>query len=131
MTILSTKRPDQKLSYGYQWKKHLWSTNWFRYNTIWKNNKISNRKVEDCTTGYSLHYKYTKNHYRLIAVHLNRQKGLYDDPKAIRQIEFVGLLKELDTDCNATDAASNNQSLLFPRKCNSITKDSKLSRKES
>ena len=79
----------------------------------------------------SLHYKYTRNHYRLIAVHLNRQKGLDDDPKAIRQIEFVGLLKEVDTDCNATDAASNNQSLLFLRKCNSITKDSKLSRKES
>ena len=43
-----------------------------------------------------------------MAVDLNRQKGLDDDPKAIQQIEFVGPLKELDTDCNATDAASNN-----------------------
>ena len=31
-----------------------------------------------------------KNHYRLIAVDLSRQKELDADPKAIQQIEFVG-----------------------------------------
>ena len=37
--------------------------------------------------------KYIKNHYRLIAVDLSRQKELDVDPKAIEQIEFVGKLK--------------------------------------
>ena len=39
---------------------------------------------------------YIKNHYRLIAVDLSRQKELEVDPKAIQQIEFVGQLKDLD-----------------------------------
>ena len=34
-----------------------------------------------------------KNHYKLIAVDLSRQKELNSDPKAIQQIEFVGKLK--------------------------------------
>ena len=34
-------------------------------------------------------------YYRLIAVDLTRQKELDADPKAIRQIEFVGQLKIL------------------------------------
>ena len=37
-----------------------------------------------------LDYDYIKNHYRLIAVDLSRQKELDADPKAIQQIEFVG-----------------------------------------
>ena len=45
---------------------------------------------------------YIKNHYRLIAVDLSRQKELEADPKAIQQIEFVGQLKDLDnTNANA------------------------------
>ena len=48
-----------------------------------------------------------KNHYKLIAVDLSRQKELYADPKAIQQIEFIGQLKELDTDDNATDAGKD------------------------
>ena len=36
----------------------------------------------------------SKNHYRLIAVDLSRQKELDADPKAIQQIEFVGQLKK-------------------------------------
>ena len=45
---------------------------------------------------------YIKNHYRLIAVDLSRQKELEADQKAIQQIEFVGQLKDLDnTNANA------------------------------
>ena len=37
-----------------------------------------------------------KNHYRLIAVDLSRQKGLDADPKEIHPIELVGKLKNID-----------------------------------
>ena len=37
-----------------------------------------------------------KNHYRLIAVDLSRQKELHADPQAIQQMEFVGQLKKLN-----------------------------------
>ena len=57
---------------------------------------------EDYINGCSLDYEYVKNHYRLIAVDLSRQKELDADPKAIQQIEFVGQLKKLDnTNTNA------------------------------
>ena len=35
----------------------------------------------------------SRNHYRLIAVDLIRQKELDADPKAIQQIEFIGQMK--------------------------------------
>ena len=35
-------------------------------------------------------YEYVKNHCRLIAAHLSRQKELNDNPKAIQKIEFDG-----------------------------------------
>ena len=38
-------------------------------------------------------YDNIKNHYRLIAVNLSRQKELDADPKAIQKIELVGQLK--------------------------------------
>ena len=41
-------------------------------------------------------YDYIKNHYRLIAVDLSRQKELNPDPKSIQQIEFFGQLKNPD-----------------------------------
>ena len=47
-----------------------------------------------------LDYYYMKNHYRLIAVDLSRQKELDADPKSIQQIEFVGQLKKLNADDN-------------------------------
>ena len=40
-----------------------------------------------------LKYKYDKNHYKLIAVDLSRQKELHADLKATQQIELVGQLK--------------------------------------
>ena len=41
-------------------------------------------------------YDYIKNHYRLIAVDLSKQKESDVDPKAIQQIEFVRELKNID-----------------------------------
>ena len=85
-------------------------------------------------------YDYIKNHYRLIAVDLSRQKELDTDPKAIKQIEFVGQLKNVDG-INA-DGTHNmviltilknerNKIKIFARKRTSIIKDGKLSRSES
>ena len=50
-------------------------------------------------------YEYIKNHYRLIAVDLRRQKELNDDPNAIQQIEFVGQLN------NPSDAIVADKSM--------------------
>ena len=85
-------------------------------------------------------YDYIKNHYRLIAVVLSRQKELDTDPKTIKQIEFVGQLKNVDG-INA-DGTQNmviltilknerNKIKIFARKCTSIIKDVKLLRSES
>ena len=52
-----------------------------------------------------LDYEYIKNHYRLIAVDLRRQKELNDDPNAIQQIEFVGQLN------NPSDAIFADKSM--------------------
>ena len=73
--------------------------------------KLRTGQGEDYTTGCLLYYDYIKNHYRLIAVNLSRQKELDADSKAILQIEFIGQLKKLDTNDNATDAGDNNQSM--------------------
>ena len=51
--------------------------------------KLTTGQGEDYTNGCLLDYEYIKNHYRLIAVDLSRQKELVADSKAIQQIEFV------------------------------------------
>ena len=58
-----------------------------------------------------LDYDCIKNHYRLIAVDLSRQKELDADSKAIQQIQFVGQLRKLDNNDNTTDEG-NDQSML-------------------
>ena len=73
--------------------------------------KLTTVQAEDYTTGCLLDYDYIKNHYRLIAFDLSGQKELDAAPKAIQQIEFVGQLKKLDNDRNATDAC-NDQSMV-------------------
>ena len=50
-------------------------------------------------------YEYIKNHYRLVAVDLRRQKELDADPKSIQQIEFVEQLK------NPVDAVVADKSM--------------------
>ena len=52
--------------------------------------KLTTGQGEDYTTGCLLDYDYIKNHYRLIAIDLSRQKELDADLKAIQQLEFVG-----------------------------------------
>ena len=51
-----------------------------------------------------LHYDYIKNHYKLTAIDLIRQKQLDSDPKAIQQIEFVRQLKNLDNKVVANES---------------------------
>ena len=85
---------------------------WFWYKTIYTKRykeirKLTTGKGKYYTTGCLLDYDYTKIHYRLIAVDLSRQKELGADPKAIQQ------------------------KAIFSRKCNSLTKDDKLSRSKS
>ena len=67
--------------------------------------KLTIGQDEDYTTGCLLDYDYIKNHYRLIAVDLSRQRELGTDPKAIQQIELVGQLK------NPDDAVVANESM--------------------
>ena len=45
--------------------------------------KLTTGQGEDYITGCLLDYEYIKNHYRLIAVDLSRQKELDADQKAI------------------------------------------------
>ena len=37
-----------------------------------------------------------KNHYKLLAIDLGRQKELAANPKAMKQIEFAGKFRKLD-----------------------------------
>ena len=55
--------------------------------------KLTTRPGDDYTTGCLLDYGYIKNHYRIMAADLSRQKELDVDPKAIQQMKFVGELK--------------------------------------
>ena len=54
--------------------------------------KVMIGKGEDYTTGSLLDYNYFKKHYKLVAVHLSKQKKLDADPRAIQQIEFKYVL---------------------------------------
>ena len=54
--------------------------------------KVMIGKAEDYTTGSLLDYNYFKEHYKLVAVDLSKQKELDADPRAIQQIEFKYML---------------------------------------
>ena len=54
-------------------------------------------KGEDYTTGSLLDFDYFKNHYKLVAVDLSKQKELHADPRAIQQIEFKYTLETNST----------------------------------
>ena len=45
---------------------------------------------DDYTTGCLLDFAYFKNHYKLIAADLKKQKVLHADLRAIQQIIFTG-----------------------------------------
>ena len=55
--------------------------------------KVMIGKAEDYTTGSLLDYDYFKEHYKLVAVDLSKQKELDADPRAIQQIEFKYMLE--------------------------------------
>ena len=55
-------------------------------------NRVMIGKGEDYTKGSLLDFDYFKKHYRLVAVHLSKQKKLDADPRAIQQIEFKYML---------------------------------------
>ena len=61
--------------------------------------KIATGQGNDYTTGCFLDYKYFKNHYKLIAVDLSKQKELDADPRAIQKIEFYGMLNTISQVC--------------------------------
>ena len=54
-------------------------------------------KGEDYTTGSLLDYDYFKNHYKLLAADLSKQKELDAHPRAIQQIEFKYMLETNST----------------------------------
>ena len=68
-----------------------------------KKTKLTADQGENYTTGFLLDYYYIKNHYRLIAAGLSRQKELDADPKVIQQLEFVEQLKTINNNGNDTD----------------------------
>ena len=72
--------------------------------------KLATEQSENYNTGCLLDYEYIKNHHRLIATYLSRQKELDADPKAIQQIEFVVQLKKTSNG-NATDVKNNDESM--------------------
>ena len=66
--------------------------------------KLLTEQGEDYPTGCLLRYEYIKNHYRLIAVDLNRLKELDADLKAIQPIEFFWQLKKINAYGDAESA---------------------------
>ena len=69
-----------------------------------KKKKLSTGQGEDYTTACLVEYD-IKNHFWL-SVDFNRQEELDAYPNTIQQIEFIGQLKKLDNNCNATDAGN-------------------------
>ena len=55
--------------------------------------KTATGKGDNYATGCLLDYDYFKKNYQLIAVDLSKQRELDADPRAIQQIEFIGMLK--------------------------------------
>ena len=56
--------------------------------------KFATGQGDDYTTGRLLDYNYFKEHYKLIAIDLSIQQKLDADPKAIKQINFAGNIKQ-------------------------------------
>ena len=50
--------------------------------------KLTTGQEEDYTTGCLLDYEYIKNHFKLEAIGVKRQKELDSDVKAIQKMEF-------------------------------------------
>ena len=55
--------------------------------------KFATGKGDNYATGCLLDYNYFEKNYQLIAIDLSKQRELDADPRAIQQIEFIGMLK--------------------------------------
>ena len=55
--------------------------------------KLTTRQDEDYTPKSLLDYEYIKNHHKIIAVDLRRQRELDANPKSIHQIDSIGKLQ--------------------------------------
>ena len=55
--------------------------------------KIATGKGDNYATGCLLDYNYFKKNYQLIAIDLSKQRERDADPRAMQQIEFIGMLK--------------------------------------
>ena len=75
-----------------------------KYNEI---RKVATGRGDDYTTACLLDFAYFKDHYKLIAVDLSRQRALDEDPKAIQQINFKCKIEKIN------DADNNPRNLLF------------------
>ena len=51
--------------------------------------KIATSQGDDYTTGFLWDYSYFKDHYKMIAIDLNKQQALDADARAIQQINFT------------------------------------------
>ena len=55
--------------------------------------KIATGKGDNYAIGCLLDYDYFKKNYQSIAIDLSKQRELDADPRAIQQVEFIGMLK--------------------------------------
>ena len=83
--------------------------------------KIATGKGDNYAIGCLLDYEYFKKNYQLITVDLSKQRELDGDPRAIQQIEFIGMLK--------TRKIKRNNIRILQRNCKSYV--NKLKRKFS
>ena len=60
-------------------------------------------RVDFYTAGCLLDYQYAKDHYKLIAIDLSKQKELDADSRAIQKIEFYGMLKTNSQVCTVLE----------------------------
>ena len=60
-------------------------------------------RVDFYTAGCLLDYQYVKDHYKLIAIDLSKQKELDADSRAIQKIEFYGMLKTNSQVCTVLE----------------------------
>ena len=65
--------------------------------------KIATGQGDNYTAGFLLDYQYFKDHYNLIAIGLSSQKELDADSRAVRQIEFYGMLKTNSEVCTVLE----------------------------
>ena len=54
-----------------------------------KNRKFTTGQRDDYTTAFLSDYNYFNIYYKMIAIDLDKQQALHDDPKAIQQINFT------------------------------------------